>query len=162
MNGTVEATNKNIKKIVQKMVKTYKNWHKILPFTLHGYITSVHTSTGVTPYLLVYGMEVVLPIEVEIPSLRLIMEADLDEAEWVQSIYDQLNLIEEKRLMAIFHGQLYHRHEILWPFPTLMFQNHFHKQLFLVTYVFPLSLPPLLTFVHSSLFFSLVVGVLTI
>ncbi|XP_050889360.1 uncharacterized protein LOC127094584 [Lathyrus oleraceus] len=53
-----------------------------------------------------YKMEVVLPIEVEIPSLRVIMEADLDEAEWVQSRYDQLNLIEEKRLTAVCHGQL--------------------------------------------------------
>lgn len=33
-------------------------------------------------------MEVVLPIEVEIPSLRVIMEADLNEVEWMQSIYD--------------------------------------------------------------------------
>lgn len=55
-------------------------------------------------------MKVVLPIEVEIPSLRVIMEVDLDEAEWVQSIYDQLYLIEEKRLTAVCHGQLYRRH----------------------------------------------------
>lgn len=92
MNGVVEATNKNIKRIVQKMTKTYKDWHEMLPFALHGYITSVHTSTGATPYSLVYGMEVVLPIEVEIPSLRVIIEAYLDEAEWVQSRYDQLNI----------------------------------------------------------------------
>lgn len=81
----------------------------MLPFTLHGYKTSVRTFTGETPYLLVYGMEDVLPIEVEIPSLRVIMEADLDEAEWVKSIYDQLDLIEEKRLKDICHGQLYQR-----------------------------------------------------
>lgn len=52
-------------------------------------------------------MEVVLPIEVEIPSLRVIMEADLDEAEWVQFRYDQLNLIEDKHLMSVCHVQLY-------------------------------------------------------
>lgn len=46
-------------------------------------------------------MEVVLPIEVEIPSLKVIMEVGLDEADWVQSQYDHLNLIEEKRLMAV-------------------------------------------------------------
>lgn len=80
INGNVEITNKNIKKIVQKMVKTYKDWHGRLPFSFHGYITSVHTSTGATPYPLVYGIEVILPIEVEIPSLKVIMEADLDES----------------------------------------------------------------------------------
>ena len=49
-------------------------------------------------------MEAVLPIEVEIPSLRVLMEAKLEEVEWVQARYDQLNLIEEKRLKALCHG----------------------------------------------------------
>lgn len=39
MNGGVESANKNIKNIIHKMVKTYKDWHKILPFALHGYRT---------------------------------------------------------------------------------------------------------------------------
>ena len=80
MNATVEPANKNIKKIIQKMVKTYKGWHKMLPFSLHGYRTSVHTSTGATPFSLVYGMEVVLRVEVEIPSLRVLMETKLEES----------------------------------------------------------------------------------
>ena len=88
MNGVVEATNKNIKKIIQKMVVTYKDWHEILPFVLHGYHTFVRTSTGATPFSLVYGMEAVLPIEVEIPSLRVIMETKLSEAEWIQNRFD--------------------------------------------------------------------------
>ena len=54
-------------------------------------------------------MEVVLPIEVEIPSLRVIMEAKLTEAEWVQNRFEQLNLIEEKRMTALCHGQLYQK-----------------------------------------------------
>ena len=70
MNRAVEAANKNVKKIIAKATETYKDWHKKLPFALHAYRTRVRTSTGVTPYSLVYGMEAVLPIEVEIPSLR--------------------------------------------------------------------------------------------
>lgn len=107
MNGAVEAANKNIKKIVQKMVVTYKDWHEILPFALHGYRTTVRTSTGATPFSLVYGMKAVLPIEVEIPSMKVIMEAKLDEAQWVRNRYEELNLIEEKRMTALCHGQLY-------------------------------------------------------
>ncbi|CAL0322726.1 unnamed protein product [Lupinus luteus] len=109
MNGAVEAANKNIKKIIQKMVVTYKDWHEMLPFALHGYRTSVRTSTGATPYSLVYGMEAVLPVEVEIPSLRIMAESKLKESEWIQARYDQLNLIEEKRLVAMCHGQLYQK-----------------------------------------------------
>ena len=79
----------------------------MLPFALHGYRTSVHTSTGATPFSLVYGMEAILPIEVEIPSMRVLMEAKLTEAEWCQSRHDELNLIQEKRITTLCHGQLY-------------------------------------------------------
>ncbi|RDX65817.1 hypothetical protein CR513_55492, partial [Mucuna pruriens] len=54
-------------------------------------------------------MEAVLAIEVEIPSLRVLAEIELEEVEWIQQRLDQLNLIEEKRLAALCHGQLYQR-----------------------------------------------------
>lgn len=81
----------------------------MLPFALHGYRTSVRTFTGATPFSLVYGMDAVLPIEVEISSLRILTDVKLDEAEWVKARLDQLNLIDEKRLASICHGQLYQR-----------------------------------------------------
>jgi len=64
MNGAVETTNKNIK-IIQKMVVTYKDWHDMLSFALHGYRTWVRTSTGTTPFSLVYGMEVVYHLKLK-------------------------------------------------------------------------------------------------
>ena len=54
-------------------------------------------------------MKVVLPIEVEIPSLRVLREVELEEVEWVQARYEQSNLIEEKRMKTICHGQLYQK-----------------------------------------------------
>ncbi|XP_070004197.1 uncharacterized protein [Nicotiana sylvestris] len=54
LNGAVEAANKNIKKILRKMVENHKQWHEKLPFALLGYRTTVRTSTGATPYMLVY------------------------------------------------------------------------------------------------------------
>ncbi|XP_070054606.1 uncharacterized protein [Nicotiana tomentosiformis] len=82
MNGVVEAANKNIKKTLRKMVDNYKKWHEKLPFALLEYRTTVCTSTGATPYLLVYSTEVVIHAGVEIPSLRIIQEAELNDAEW--------------------------------------------------------------------------------
>ncbi|XP_070056757.1 uncharacterized protein [Nicotiana tomentosiformis] len=55
----------------------------------------VRTSTGETP------------TEVEIPSLRIIQEAELSDAEWVQSRYEQLALIDGKRMSVVCLGQLY-------------------------------------------------------
>ena len=54
-------------------------------------------------------MEAVLPIEEEIPSLRVLREVELEEVEWVYVRYEQLNFIEEKRMKVICHGQLYQR-----------------------------------------------------
>ena len=82
MNGAVEVANKNVKGILSKMTETYKVWHEQLPYALCAYWTSVRTSTGATPYSLVYEMEAVLLVEVEIPSLRILSQTELDEAEW--------------------------------------------------------------------------------
>ncbi|XP_070022157.1 uncharacterized protein [Nicotiana sylvestris] len=73
-NGAVEAANKNIKKILRKMVQ-----------------------------------EAVIPTEVEIPSLRIVSEAETDDDEWVKTRLEQLSLIDEKRLAALCHGQLYQK-----------------------------------------------------
>ena len=107
MNGIVEAINKNIKKILVKMTDTYKDWHKYLLFALCAYHTFVHTSTGATSYSLVYGMEAILPTEVEIPSLKILSQTELSEVEWPNSRSEQLNMIDEKHMTVMCHGQLY-------------------------------------------------------
>ncbi|PHT48723.1 hypothetical protein CQW23_12931 [Capsicum baccatum] len=91
------------------MVQGSRQWHEKLPFALLGYRTTIRTSTGATPYLLVYGTEAVIPAEVEIPSLRIISEAEIDDTEWVKSRLEQLSLIDEKRLTAVCFGQLYQK-----------------------------------------------------
>ena len=37
INSDVEATNKNLKKIIQKMIVTYKDEYEMLPFILYAY-----------------------------------------------------------------------------------------------------------------------------
>ena len=76
---------------------TYKDWAKKLPFALWDYKTSIHASIGATPYSLVYGSEVVLPIEVEIQSLRVLVETKVLEEDWMNQRYEQLVLRDEKR-----------------------------------------------------------------
>jgi len=53
----------------------------MLPFTLHTYHTAIRTSIRATLYTLVYGMEAVMPLEVEIPSLRVLIDFELEEVE---------------------------------------------------------------------------------
>ncbi|PHT50744.1 hypothetical protein CQW23_10491 [Capsicum baccatum] len=65
------------------MVQGSRKWHEKLPFALLGYRITVRTSTGTTLYLLVYRTKSVIPAEVEIPSLRVIVEARIDDDEWL-------------------------------------------------------------------------------
>uniref|UniRef100_A0A2N9FGR7 Integrase catalytic domain-containing protein n=1 Tax=Fagus sylvatica TaxID=28930 RepID=A0A2N9FGR7_FAGSY len=107
MNGAVEAANKNVKKILSKMTETYKGLARAPALCLVcAYRTSVRTSVGATPYSLVYGMEAVLPVEVEIPSLRILSQTQLEEAEWAQAparprTFQPGDLVLKKRNMAL-------------------------------------------------------------
>ena len=76
---------------------------------LWAYRTSVRTTTGATPYSLVYSMEAVLPVEVGIPSLRILRKVELEEAEWIEDHCIQLNLIDEHRLQAMHHAWCYQK-----------------------------------------------------
>lgn len=61
--------------MLRRMIGVHKtNWHTMLFSALWAYRTTVKTSTGFSPFQLVYGLEAVLPIECEIPSLKLAVE----------------------------------------------------------------------------------------
>ena len=108
-NGAIEAANKNIGWILKKSTKNYKDWHLQLPYALWGYKISIRSSTGATPYSLVYGMEAILPIETSVHSLKTVLESEIPEADWLQSRYDQLCMLDEKRLNALYHIVGYQR-----------------------------------------------------
>ncbi|XP_061947896.1 uncharacterized protein LOC133671224 [Populus nigra] len=95
--------------VTQKVVKQFieREGMEWLPYALYAYRIAVRMSTGATPYSLVYGMEAVMSLEVEVPSLRVLMKSELEEAKWAKIRYEQLNMISEKRLAAICHHQLY-------------------------------------------------------
>ena len=74
-NGQVEAVNKVLVTMLQHTIGIPKtNWHLMLFLALWAYRTSVKNVTGFTPFQLVYGLEATLPIECEIPSLKLAFE----------------------------------------------------------------------------------------
>jgi hypothetical protein len=67
--------NKSLKTILQGTINSAKsNWHLMLYSVLWDYQTSVKTATGFSPFQIVYGLEEVLPIECQIPSLKLAVD----------------------------------------------------------------------------------------
>ena len=72
-NGLNERFNGELVQILSKVTEHQgKNWDLELPSALWAYRTSVKTSTGFTPYHLVYGKEALLPVEVELPTMKLL------------------------------------------------------------------------------------------
>jgi len=68
---------------------------------LWAYRTSVKTSTGLTPFQLVYGLEAVLPIECEIPSLQMAVELLSATSKEEKSLLYLAQLDENRRNVAL-------------------------------------------------------------
>ena len=70
-NGLVEGFNKTMHKILNKTVSdNKKSWGTKLYKVFWANQTTVRGMTKSTPFSLVYGSEAVIPLEVQLPSLR--------------------------------------------------------------------------------------------
>jgi hypothetical protein len=92
--------------------KHHRDWHDRLYEALWAYRVTVHTPTQATPYSLVYGSEVVLPLEVELPSLRVAIHDEITQDEQIRLCFQQLDSLEEDRLNALQDLELYHRNMV--------------------------------------------------
>jgi len=107
-NDQAEASNKTILKLFKKIVNDAGyDWHIQLNPTLWAYKTSIRTPTGATPYTLVYGSEAIVPIEVELPSLRVSLKGLILDEEYRVSKLQELELLEERRQKAFDHLKAY-------------------------------------------------------
>ena len=63
-DGHVERLNKSLVKIVSKLISDHRrDWADFVPKAVLAYNTSVHESTGFTPYRLMFGREAILPLD---------------------------------------------------------------------------------------------------
>ncbi|KAL0360937.1 UNVERIFIED_CONTAM: hypothetical protein Sradi_3778200 [Sesamum radiatum] len=93
--------NSLIDNLLKKAVaKSKRNWHERIGEALWAYRTTVRTLTQSTPYALVYGVEAVLPLEQQIPSLRIAIQEGLTKEENTQIRLEELEALDKKRLEA--------------------------------------------------------------
>ena len=89
-NGQVERFNRTVEAMLAKMVKeSQRDWDRHLQKALFAYRTSLHETTGFTPYHLNFGRSPTLPIDVVVgqPS-----QAYPSYPEFVQDTHNQLHL----------------------------------------------------------------------
>jgi hypothetical protein len=101
-NGQAEASNKVLIKIVKKRIKDNpRKWHKKLSEALWAHRTSRHRATKVTLFELVYGQEVVLPVEVSLQNLRITGQDYLSAMEYTELMIDKVDEAPESQLKAL-------------------------------------------------------------
>ena len=98
-NGQAEATNKTLINTIKKRLKQSKGkWVEELPAVLWAYRTTPKHSTGLSPFHLAFGTEVVLPTKIMIPTSRtLAVDGGLNDP---QLQFDHAN-IDELRDLAL-------------------------------------------------------------
>ncbi|XP_004306255.1 PREDICTED: uncharacterized protein LOC101314018 [Fragaria vesca subsp. vesca] len=100
-NGQAEASNKVILGILRKMLElNLRVWHEELYHTLWAYRTSKRGPTDTTPYALMYGHDAVLPLEINIASLRVQEQHQLLGEDYVQAMWQELEDLDEHRVAA--------------------------------------------------------------
>ena len=64
-DGLIERFNRTLLSMLSLFVDDNQtNWDFLLPYVMMAYRSSVHTSTGFTPYKVLFGQEIVLPVDV--------------------------------------------------------------------------------------------------
>ena len=64
-DGMIERFNRTLGSMLSLFVDdNQSNWDILLPYVMMAYRSSVHSSTGFTPYKVLFGKEIVLPVDV--------------------------------------------------------------------------------------------------
>ncbi|MCO5587799.1 hypothetical protein L7F22_041751 [Adiantum nelumboides] len=103
-NGLVKKVNNMICRIITKQANNRpKVWDRHLNAALWAYRTSFKTTLGYTPYQLVFGKKAILPIEVQLASLRVLESGRDRPSEQLRSKILELERLELDCIAAIEH-----------------------------------------------------------
>ncbi|KAK2997940.1 hypothetical protein RJ639_025715 [Escallonia herrerae] len=97
-NGQTEVTNRTLLQGIKKKLNGAKGlWVDELPKILWAYNTTTRTSTGETPFSLSFGTDALIPVEIGLPSLRVVTDDPVQNEEDLRA---NLDLLDERREQA--------------------------------------------------------------
>ena len=105
-NGLAEASNKTLLTALKKRLDSAKGkWVDELPGVLWAYKTTARKPTGISPFVITYGMEAIIPTEIGMPTIRL----DVPEQENTNLMVKDLDMVDELRESAAIRIASYQR-----------------------------------------------------
>eukprot|EP00253_Pinus_taeda_P016168 PITA_16168 len=114
-NLQVKNNDKIIEAILTKTIASHRrDWATILPEALWAYKTTQRSTTGYSPYQLVFGKQLIFPIEFEIQTLRTTQEVGLDLTEAQINRLQQINELDEIKLSALQNTTLIQQQRGKW------------------------------------------------
>lgn len=114
-NGQVEVTNREIEEILTKTVQLHKkDWSSRLPEAVWAYRTTWKTTTGFTPFELLYGKTTMLPIEFQHKTLRTTLQLNIDISEAQKECLLQLSALDEIRKASLQHTEAIQQQRKKW------------------------------------------------
>jgi hypothetical protein len=106
-NGLAESSNKSLVRIIKKLLEDNKRaWHTKLKYALWADRISTKRAIGTSPFQLVYGTEVVFPVSLGLPVMKLLQEVD-EEPNHMQRRINQMIELHEVREKAYNKTQLH-------------------------------------------------------
>eukprot|EP00253_Pinus_taeda_P034831 PITA_34831 len=111
-NGQVEVTNRALEVILTKLVSSTRKDGAVE--ATWAYNTTWKTTTGFTPYELVYGKKALLSIEFECNTLRMATQLELDLSHAKRERLLQLNGLDEQRLQTLLHIEVVQPQRKIW------------------------------------------------
>jgi hypothetical protein len=101
-NGKAESSNKIlIKPIKKKIEENPKRWHEVLLKALWAHRIFKHSATKVTPFELLYGQEVILPVEINLVALRIARQNELSVVDYHNLMLERLDKASNERIKAL-------------------------------------------------------------
>ena len=123
-NGAVESFNKTLTKGLTKICNMEKDdWDDKVPAVLWAYWTTYKRETNQTPFKLVYGQEVVVPLHFRQHTIEIVEVLTLDIGEAKHERLFQIQKLKEDKIISLQHQEAQKQQEKAWHDRNIKLKN---------------------------------------